>query len=47
MSLKQKNMFLSSYVFKTCPYVLMSSKHVLVFLCLQNMSSFQHSDLVI
>ena len=37
MSLKQKNMFLCSYVFKTCPYVfktcpyvLMSSKHVLM-----------------
>ena len=63
MSLKQKNMSLCSYVFKTCPYVFktknmsscsyvfktknMSScsyvfktkKHVLMFLCLQNMSS--------
>ena len=44
MSLKTKNMFLCSYVFKTktCPYVLMSlkQKHVLMFLCLKtkNMS---------
>ena len=51
MSLKQKNMFLCSYVFKTCPYVFKTKnisscsyvfktkKHVLMFLCLQNMSS--------
>ena len=35
MSLKQKNMFLCSYVFKTCPYVFKTCPHV------------QHSDLVI
>ena len=34
MSLKQKNMFLCSYVFKTCPYVFKTKKHVLMFLCL-------------
>ena len=39
MSLKQKNMFLCSYVFKTCSYVFKTKKHVLMFLCLQNMSS--------
>ena len=48
MSLKTKNMFLCSYVFKTktCPYVLMSlkQKHVLMFLCLKtkNMSSYPY-----
>ena len=42
MSLKQKNMFLCSYVFKTCPYVFKTCPHVF-----KTCPHVQHSDLVI